>query len=79
MSLSMALIEIQISDLSDRIDLANAIAADIDDHFLSETGHLTSGVRSEDNVKKDIEKGNNILEKWGKKIGISIATAYLQG
>ena len=79
LSLSMALIEIQISDLSDKIDLANAVATDIDNHFLSETGHLTSGVKSEDDVKKDIEKGNNILKKWGKKIGISLATAYLQG
>ena len=79
MSLSMALIEYQISDLSDKIDLVNTVATEISEHFLSETGHLTSGVMSPSEVKEEIKSANTILKQFGKKIAISLATAYMEG
>ena len=77
--LSLIVIENQLNFYSDEIDALKALVDETNQIFLSTTSHLTHDIMSEDELKQTTKEINNMLEKKGKQLGITLQTAYIPG
>ena len=72
-------IENQLDFYSDEIDLLKCLVDEINRKFTSTTNHLTHDLMSEKELKEEIREVNQTLRKKGKKLGMTLLTAYMPG
>ena len=64
---------------SNEIDVLKSVVDEINHAYLSPISHLTPHLISEDKLSETIKEQNKILEKTGKKLGISLVNFYIPG
>ena len=79
LAFSFSLVSAQIDNLNMKIDILAHIATELEKTFLSSIPHLTSDIVDTTELKISIEEKNKMLKKFGKKIGVDIANAFLPG
>ena len=76
---SLVIIENQLDFFSDEIDVLTLLVDETNNIFLSTTYHLTHDLMSERELKQESKELNMILQKKGKKLGVTPETAYIPG
>ena len=64
---------------SNEIDVLKSVVDEINHAYLSPTSHLTPHLLSEEKLLETIKAQNKIIEKTGKKLGISFLNVYIPG